>query len=283
MAGDNEYMLKKMYLGRAARFSCSIAISLLTLLAAGCATSSGGAPTKQVSSGSLVKAADQTRDSGNLAAAALLYQRAEQLDPKDIDAPLQLGNIYAQLDAPRQAAAAYQRALAIDPNNVTALRGLANAELQVGDPQAAISTLRSAAAIHPDWRTQNSLGVAYDMMGDFPSAQDAYRQGLTLAPENLQLTSNLGLSLALSGRFDEALPILEKAAHDPGATARIRQNLALAYGLAGDDQKAAATAAIDLDPAKVQANLGYYEYLRLLHDRKALAAAIGAHPAETPQ
>ena len=261
----------------------SIAISAAVLLVAGCATSSGGPSSKQVSSGSLVKAADQTRDSGDLAAAALLYERAEQLDPKDVDPPLQLGNIYAQVGAPRQAVAAYQQALSIDPKNAAALRGLANAELQLGDPQAAITTLHSAAAIQSDWRIQNSLGVAYDMTGDFQSAQDAYRQGLTLAPENLQLTSNLGLSLALSGRFDEALPMLEKAAHDPAATARIRQNLALAYGLAGDDQKAAATAAIDLDPAKVQANLGYCEYLRLLHDRKALAAAVGAHPAETTQ
>jgi Flp pilus assembly protein TadD len=258
-----------------------ITVSILALLATGCA-SSGGPPSKQVSSASLVKAADQTRDSGSLGAAALLYQRAEQLDPKDLDPPLQLGNIWAQLGDPRQAAASYQRALSIDPKNVTALRGLANAELQLGDSQAAISTLRSAAALQPDWRIENSLGVAYDMIGDFASAQNAYRQGLAMAPENLQLTSNLGLSLALSGKFDEALPMLEIAARDPAATPRIRQNLALAYGLAGDEEKAAATAAIDLDPAKVQANLGYYEYLRLLHG-KALAAAIGAHPAEAPQ
>src|SRR5439155_24731178 len=92
-------------------------------------------PSKQVSSASLVKAADQTRDSGSLGAAALLYQRAEQLDPKDLDPPLQLGKIWAQLGDPRQAAASYQRALSIDPKNVTALRGLANAELQLGDLQ----------------------------------------------------------------------------------------------------------------------------------------------------
>jgi Flp pilus assembly protein TadD len=276
-------MLSKTRPDPLVRSSRAIAVSILALLIASCATSSGGGPSKQVSSGSLVKAADQTRKSGNLGAAALLYQRAEELDPKDIEPPLQLGGIWAQLDDPRQAVAAYQRALSIDAKNVTALRGLANAELQLGDPQAAINTLRSAAAIQPDWRIENSLGVAYDMTGDFTSAQDAYRQGLAMAPENLQLTSNLGLSLALSGKFDEALPMLENAARDPAATPRIRQNLALAYGLAGDEEKAAATAGIDLDPAKVQANLGYYEYLRLLHDRKALAAAIGAHPAEAPQ
>jgi Flp pilus assembly protein TadD len=73
----------------------------------------------------------------------------------------------------------------------------------------------------------------------------------------LQLTSNLGLSLALGGDFAQALPMLQKAAGSPEATQP--QNLVLAYGQAGDDDKAARILRAGLDPAKVQANLGYYE------------------------
>ncbi|HZT21239.1 MAG TPA: tetratricopeptide repeat protein [Dongiaceae bacterium] len=262
-----------------------IAAVLAPAVLGACATPSSNtpAPAKEVSADSLVKAGDDARSRGDLASAALLYERAEQMNPKDLGTSLRLGGVWAQVGQPGQALEAYRRALAIDPGNAEAVRGVANTQLQMGDAAAAIATLRNAPGLRSDWRLQNSLGVAYDLSGDFQDAQAAYRQGLALAPGNLQLVSNLGLSLALAGNFDEALPMLEKAAQDPAATPRIRQNLALAYGLAGDDAKAAEIAKIDLDPAKVQANLGYYEYLRLLHDRKALAAAVGAHQAESPQ
>ena len=111
-------------------------------------------------------------------------------------------------------------------------------------------------------------------------ARHAYRDGLALSPNNLQLNNNLGLSLALGGDFAQAIPLLEKTAKDPAATPRMRQNLALAYGLSGDDKRAAEVAKLDLDPAKVQENLGYYEFLRLLQDRKAIASTLGAHQTD---
>ena len=83
--------------------------------------------------------------------------------------------------------------------------------------------------------------------------------------------------MALAGDFAQALPLLEKTGRDPKATPRMRQNLALAYGLSGDDKKAAEIAKIDLDAAGVQENLGYYEFLRLLQDRSAIASTLGAH------
>jgi len=254
------------------------------LFASGCAHAPANQepPHKDVTASSLMGAADQALASGDLPAAALLYQRAEQMAPNDMKPPLALGLIWSQMSQPREAMVAFQRVLQINPKSQEALRGLGNCQLQLGDTATAINTLHSAASLGPDWRIQNSIGVAYDMSGDFENAQQAYRQGLALSPGNMQLTSNLGLSLALSGKFDQALPMLEKAASDPQATPYVRQNLALAYGLAGDDAKAAEVAKIDLDPAKVQANLGYYEYLRLLHG-KALAAAVGAHQSGMTQ
>jgi Flp pilus assembly protein TadD len=237
-------------------------------------------PSGTVSSDTLIKLAEQARDAGDLATAAGFYQRAHEMDPRNIQPLLQLGGIWSRMHQPRPAADAWQAALAIDPSNTTALRGLANAKIQSGDPAGAIAPLQTAARLQPDWRVQNSLGVANDMLADHAAAQAAYRAGLGLAPGNLELTSNLGLSLALAGDFGQSLPLLEQAARDPSATPRQRQNLALAYGLSGDDPKAAQVLKVDLDPGKVQANLGYYEYLRLLHDRKAIAAAIGAHEAQ---
>ena len=252
---------------------------LLGIALAGCATSDGrpNGQAANVSPDAIMRIADTARQSGDLAQAAGLYSRAAQMEPKNIKPLLELGSVYGQMHLPRQAAEAWQAAVSIDPRNATALRGLANAELESGDPTAAIRNIRAAQAIQPGWRNDNSLGVAYDMLSDHATAQAAYRDGLALAPGNLQLTNNLGLSLALSGDFAHALPLLEATAKDPAATPRMRQNLALAYGLSGNDEKAAEIAKLDLDAAAVQENLGYYEFLRLLQDRGAIASTLGAH------
>ncbi len=248
------------------------------LALAGCATNDGrpNTPAANITPATIMRVADTTRQSGDLAQAASLYQRAAQMDPTNIKPLLELGSIYGQMRLPKQAAEAWQAAISLDSRNTTALRGLGNSQLETGDAPAAIRSIRAAQAIQPDWRNDNSLGVAYDMLSDHAAAQAAYRDGLKLAPDNLQLTNNLGLSLTLAGDFAQAMPLLEATAKDPTATPRMRQNLALAYGLSGDDKKAAEIAKLDLDAAGVQENLGYYEFLRLLQDRSAIASTLGA-------
>ena len=247
----------------------------------GCAdTGKPGAPAETITPDTVMRLADTTRQSGDLAQAVGLYQRAAQLDPKNPNPLLALGSIYAQLQMPKDAATAWAAALNLNPKNSEALRGLANAQIQTGDTAGAIRNLQAAQAIQPDWRNENSLGVAYDINGDHAAAQKAYKDGLALDPNNLQLTNNLGLSLALTGNYDQAIPLLESSAKDPRSTPRMRQNLALAYGLSGDDKKAAEVAKQDLDAQGVQENLGYYEFLRLLQDRNAIASTLGAHQTD---
>ena len=265
---------------------CGAALTLVAALS-GCADTSpshspspGESASGTVTADTILRVADQTRQSGDLPQAANLYQRASQLDPKNPKPLIELAGIYSQLQMPRDAGQAWMAVLALDPKNTAAMRGLANAELQTGDTAGAIRTLQAAQAIKPDWRNDNSLGVASDMTGDHASAVKAYKDGLAIDPGNLQLTNNLGLSLALTGDFAQALPLLEASAHDPRSTPRMRLNLALAYGLSGDDKKAAEVAKQDLDDKAVQENLGYYEFLRLLQDRRAIASTLGAHQTD---
>jgi Flp pilus assembly protein TadD len=67
-------------------------------------------------------------------------------------------------------------------------------------------------------------------------------------------------------------------AREPGATTRHRQNLALAYGLAGDPERAAQVARRDLDEATVRQNLKMYATLRALNDPQRIAEAVGLVP-----
>ena len=85
------------------------------------------------------------------------------------------------------------------------------------------------------------------------------------------------MSLALAGAFDESIEMLRELAAAPGATPRVRQNLALVYGLAGQPERAAAVARIDLDEASVRNNLAYYQALRGLSGRSRAAAILGRH------
>ncbi len=265
---------------------CAAALTFAAILSGCAATSPSHSPSPGESSGgtvssdTILRVADQTRQSGDLPQAVNLYQRASQLDPRNPKPLVELAGIYSQLQMPRDAAQAWMAVLALDPKNTEAMRGLANAELQTGDTAGAVRNLQAAQAIKPDWRNDNSLGVAYDMAGDHASAVKAYKDGLAIDPGNLQLTNNLGLSLALTGDYAQALPLLEASARDPRSTPRMRLNLALAYGLSGDDKKAAEVAKHDLDDKAVQENLGYYEFLRLLQDRKAIASTLGAHQTD---
>jgi Flp pilus assembly protein TadD len=256
---------------------------LVCLVASGCTNTQSPKAQAKISYDSFMRLGNDTRNAGDLVSAAQFYTRAHELEPTRIEPLMDLAQVYTQAGSAKDAAGAYEEVLRIDDKNADALRGLANLQLQTGDAAGAATNLRLALAQRPDWRAENSLGVANDMLGDRAGAQAAYRAGLALSPGNLQLMDNLGLSMVLGGDFAQGLPILEQAAKDPAATSRMRLNLALAYGLAGEPDKAAQIAKADLDAAKVEQNLGYYEFLRLLHNRNAIAAMLGAHQAETAQ
>ena len=225
----------------------------------------------------MLKVADQTRASGDLGSAVGLYRRAHELAPQDPVPLARAGDTLAQMQAYTEAADAYQAALALAPSDPELHRGFANVLLALGKPQLALAHLEIAAAKNSgDPRIFNALGVAHDLAGRHDLAQQDYRHGLSLAPDQASLRNNLGLSQALSGDFNGAIATLSDLASRPGATPRNRQNLALVYGLAGDDKHAALVARSDLDESAVRNNLAYFTLLRSLDDVGRTAAILGA-------
>jgi Flp pilus assembly protein TadD len=259
----------------------------LTLLATACASNG-----TQVSSGltagedrlaadkspaALIRIADATRAGGDAGSAIGLYQRAHEVAPKDPVPLARLGAAYTELRAYNEAAGAFRQAIQLAPKDAELRCGLGTVLLAIDKPELALTQLDAALALRPEPRTYNLLGVANDLIGRHDVAQQDYADGLRLAPDNLPLRNNLGLSLALSGAFEPAIATLNAATESPKATARTRQNLALVYGLAGDSGKAASVARTDLDDASVKSNLAYYAMLRGMDDRARAAAIIGAH------
>jgi Flp pilus assembly protein TadD len=268
------------------RLSPAVAL-LASLTLAGCAT----APQQHTQTGServaeqssmqaMLQLAARTESSGNAGAAREMYGKVAARYPDQPAGYLGLGRTSYHSGDPAEAAQHYRTALTYAPGSVDARYGLGKALLAADRPEAAIEQFdRLIAEEAADTRPYVAKGVALDMIGRHAEAQSVYRSGLELAPMNVALRTNLGLSLALSGDDKTALRVLEDAARDPKATARTRQNLALVYGLAGEMDDAAATGSADLGQGAVQRNLAYYRALRSARAITDAAARTRAVPS----
>jgi Flp pilus assembly protein TadD len=215
----------------------------------------------------LVRAGTASRKRGDYTAAAAFYRRAHDASPKEVEPLIGYGESLVAAGMARESADAFRKALTIDPKNSAALRGLGNALIAQDQSDLAIEQFEKAIAVDPkDYRAYSGLGVAYDSMADHIKAQEYYYAGLQIAPDDTTLRNNLGLSLAFAGHYKGAIEILRPLALRPGAVARDRQNLALAYGLSGDVEQAKKFARLDMDSREVERNLSYYAALRSIAD-----------------
>lgn len=224
--------------------------------------------------GSLIRVAAMTRQAGDLDTAAALYRRAHEVDPRNPQPLIELAQILDDNGSPADAALLWQDALRLAPNDPTVLGGYGVTLARLGQPEQAEGYLDKATKATPTAQIWNALGIVRDQLGDANGAQAAYRSGLAMAPADIRLANNLGLSLALAGRHDEALELLERIVVRPDATFRHRQNLALAYALAGQDALAARVGGIDADPALAHRNVMQYASIATLPDHASRVAAV---------
>ena len=200
-------------------------------------------------------------------------------------------------------------AVKVDPSKVgLALR--AQAALAANDLTTALSLGEAAVEHRPtDASFRALLGNIYLASGRYASAERSYHDALTLAAPDPQVVlkyalvqiaqgrsdaavamlgeaqslldpADLGLALALAGRTDDAVAVLEPASRLRGADARTRQNLALAYALRGDWPQARIVAAQDLAADQVEARMA--EWLAMAKPGQAsaqVASFIGIQPA----
>ena len=184
------------------------------------------------------------------------------------------------------------------------------AALNANNVPAAIDFAERAVAKTPgDAQVRALLGNAYFAGGRFQSAEAAFRDSLTIDPNQQQVllkfalveialgkndqaaaflnshrntldASDYGLALALAGRTSQAIAILDPAARQPGADATIRQNLALAHALAGEWDEAKIIAAQDVPPAQLDGRIQQWMKLaKPVHAADQVAALVGVTPA----
>jgi Flp pilus assembly protein TadD len=179
---------------------------------------------------------------GRFAEALPFAEQAVAAMPRDIAYRMLLADLYLKNGRFQSAAATYADVVALDSGNVRASMSLALCDIAQGRNEAAIAVLEA--------------------VGDRAPAAD------------------LGLAYALAGQPKRAIAMLEPAAHTLSATGRLRQNLAFAYAMAGDWEKARAAAAQDVSPADLGPRLAQWAALaRPSGPADQVAALLGVHPA----
>lgn len=190
----------------------------------------------------LVARAREVLLEGKVADALVQVEKAVALAPRDLGYRMTLADLYLRSGRFESAATTYGDVLDLQPGNSRAALSFALMQTALGRPAAAVAQLDAVSG--------------------------------TAAP------ADVGLAYALAGQPERAIALLEPAARAPGANARLRQNLALAFALAGDWQRARAVAAQDVSPAELTRRME--QWARFAQPRASwdqVAHLLGVQPA----
>ncbi len=173
-----------------------------------------------------------------------------------------------------EAVAVLTKAMLTHPKDkeLAAIYGKALAEN--GQFETALNVIRDTQdPANPDWRLMNAEAAIEDQLGRPNEARPLYDRALTLAPGHPDILNNKAMSYLLTGDRVTAESILRQALAAPGASPRVRQNLALAVGLEGRYDEALSIAGSSVPPDVAASNIAYL---------KTVLANGGPHPARTP-
>jgi len=212
---------------------------------------------------SLLKIADRMRLEGNEKTAHSFYAQILEKDPKHKETHIALGKMLRKNKEYESALKQLQIALLHHPDAKDVKGEVVKTYIALN--QGHMAALETHNLIKHDPKNpafHNLLGVALDLQEKHLEAQASYSQSLELQPDQLRVQSNLGLSLALSGQYPEAISLLERVVHSESTTPKDRHNLAVAYGMSGDLDKAESIFRIDLSADAAQENSRYLAALK---------------------
>lgn len=162
-----------------------------------------------------------------------------------------------------------EKAVALMPNNASYRVLLGRAYVAAGRFTSAETSFADALMLSPgDGRVALNLALMKIARGDNGTAL-----GLLDAHRELIAKADFGLAQALAGEFTSAIETLQTAARAPDADAKTRQNLGLAYALAGRWVEARVVASQDLSPDLVDVRMG--EWAQLASPRAAWDQVAG--------
>lgn len=137
----------------------------------------------------------------------------------------------------------------------------------------------------PDWRVINARGIALSKLTRYQEAVPVLERALAASPGQTSVVNNLALAYTMDGQAARAEQLLSQIADQPNADPRIRQNLALVLGLQGKHVQARAQLAQDLSPEQADANIAFMRQMVKANAQEvqpAAAVADGLSAAAAP-
>jgi Flp pilus assembly protein TadD len=182
------------------------------------------------------------------------------INPMDPVAGIKAAQALRELGRFDQAAEMASKVLLVQPTNVEAMLENGRAHIARGHAFYGIAALEQARNARPgDWRAWSLLGTAYEQVRRPDDARAAWAQALAISPDNPDVLTNMAISAMTRGDAAGAEPLLRRAAAQPGASLKVRLNLAMALGLTGNMAEAEQMLRRDLPPEAADRNL---EWLR---------------------
>lgn len=250
--------------GRATRPAVAAAGVLALLALAGCNQTSrmhtGSIERPQIASSTSSPAPRDlsAMSADELAGIVKVYGANYERRPKDKATGLAYASALQATGRNDQSLAVMQQVAIANPTDRDVLAAYGKALAAAGELPKALETVRRAQTPdRPDWRLLSAEGAILDQLGDREKARILYEKALVIEPNEPSVLSNLGMSSILANDLPAAERYLSRAVAQPGADARVRQNLALAVGLQGRFDEAETIAAAVLSPAEAQANIAY--------------------------
>jgi len=157
----------------------------------------------------------------------------------------------------------FERALRAAPHHAGALASLGRVHLILGNTAEAHKFFLKSVETNNGGpaAAYSGLAVTHEILGHHDQAMNAFADGLSRHPEDLDLLSNKALVMAISGDTADAIGILSSIVSLPRAGMGHRQNLALAYTIHGDGARALRMASIDMDPRTARQTVASFQTL----------------------
>ena len=236
----------------------------------------GEKPAKKTDPGvDLVHLAADIESRGDKATALTLYERAVSVSNNRSDIRLELAQAYERADRGDEAFKIYRAVLETEPNNGLALVYMGSALVKKGNLEQGVASLSKAAPLLKSPGAYDRLGVAQTLAGRPKEAVVSLQRAHELAPNDLDVTTNLALATALAGKRDDAIILMKEVAEQPKAQPHHRRNFVLVLGLAKKEKEALALASADLSKSEIEALLKQAETIRSVSNPKAQAKALG--------
>jgi len=206
----------------------------------------------------IVKNGKSYLTNGNINLARIFFIQALNKDSSCIPALIGLGDILMLEGKVSDALELFESINDKHPKDKTVLYKLATAHRLIGKTDMAIDYANQALLLDPDSpEIQTELALIYDAVGSYPLAEPLYRSIVNVMPASANAYNNLGCNLILQKRYNEAISTLTQASTLAPKDSKIKNNLAIAYGMNKKFDSAFDILKKSVGEAEALNNLGY--------------------------